>query len=501
MRSPPNQSCQTPAAAARPCGARPRGRRPRRRWLGAAPVPGASGVSGAAAAAADGAWAALVRLFPEDLEATARATGALQRRRGVDSAAALLWLVLAYAVGDWSLRLVAAVAVPRRMGDLSHVAVRARLRAARPWVAHLVSTLLGLTRAAAVATSAAPGAALRLRLVDATTSNAPGNTGTDWRVHASVWVAPDGPPRLDHLDLTDAHGAESLRRHPVLPGDVLVADRGHARRADLGVLLATPTAAAAAADPPVRVLVRIGWQNLPLQHPPPAPTPVDLVGWLPTLAGPTERAVVAATPRGHVPLRLVALPLPGDAAAAARRRLRRQARKKGRTPDARSLLAAGYVLLVTNLPADRWDTAAVLALYRVRWQVELVFKRLKGLWHLDRLRAHDPALAQVYLLGTLLGALLADRAAAPGGRRPAAGTTAAAWFLATDRPVSLWRWTALWQTSLLAALLGAVAPADLLATLPQLRRHVCDPPRRRHQQAAHARARLQAAAAAVPCVS
>src|SRR5438034_1549609 len=216
MRSPQVESCHTAVPPADPCPPRPA--RPARHgarwwhWLGVAPPGATSGSAGAPAPAApapadvagDDAWTQLLRLLPDNLDATARATGALERRRGVGSAAALLWLVLAYAVADWSLRLVASLAVPRRMGDLSHVAVRARLRAALPWVQHLVSTLLGLTRAVALAGT------LRLRLVDATTVSAPGSTGTDWRVHASVWVAPDGPPRLDHLDLTDGHGAESL---------------------------------------------------------------------------------------------------------------------------------------------------------------------------------------------------------------------------------------------------------------------------------------------------
>ncbi len=371
--------------------------------------------------APDTAWAQIRRRLPDDLEATAQATGAQWRRRQVGSAAALLWLVLACAVGDWSVRLVATLAWPRGMPDLSnlsHVAVRARLRAALPWAQRLVSTLLGLTRAAAGTDW------LRLRLVDATTVSAP--SSTVWRVPASVWITPpDGPPCLDQLDLTDVHGAESLRRHPVQSGDLLVADRGHARRGDLRALLAMPTTAG-----PVRGLVCIGWQNLPLQQATPGRPLFGLVGYLPTLKGPTARAVIVATPLGEGPPRLVSTPLPEDAANTARHCLRWQAKQKGRTPDTRSLLAAGYVLLVTNQPAARWEVRAVLALYRVRWQAELVFKRLKGLWFLDHLRAHDLALAQVSLRGTLLGALLADRALAPCPSSPDAPLAAAvAWFL------------------------------------------------------------------------
>lgn len=271
----------------------------------------------------------------------------------------------------------------------------------------------------------------------------------------------------------------------------MVADRGHARRTDLGALLAPPPTAGR----PAQVLVRIGWQSLPLHAPAGAPTgapagaggKLDLVAWLQPLTGPTERPVVSVTPQGPVALRLVATPLPEEAAAAARRRLRQQARKQGRTPDARSLVAAGFVALVTTLPAAVWTAPQVLALYRVRWQVELVCKRLKGLWQLDHLRTRDPDLAQVSLLGSLLGALLADRGAAP-RRVPAAGVP---WFFATDRPVSLWRWTALWHTTLLAALLGPLSFTQVLARLPHLRRQLCDPPRRRPQQAAHARLLLR----------
>ena len=136
----------------------------------------------------------------------------------------------------------------------------------------------------------------------------------------------------------------------------------------------------------------------------------------------------------------------------------------------------------------------MLALSRVRWQVELVCKRLKRVWHLDHLRAHDPTLAQVYLLGTLLGALLADRllpTPTPTPHHVGPAAAAVAWFLAPDRPVSLWRWTALGHLTLLAALLGPLSVAQVLAHLPQLRRHLCDPPRQRPQQAAHARALLR----------
>jgi hypothetical protein len=438
MASPRKSSCHNPARPAR---------RPAAVWR-------------------DGEWERALGLLPSDLEASARASGALHRRRAVRSAADLLRLALAYALSGWPLRLVAAWAAVSGLGQLSDVAVLYRLRASRAWLGALAAALVLARRAAAV------GRPVRLRLIDATTISRPGSGGADWRVHLSLELGPGGAA-IDGLELTDGRGAEALTRHPAGAGDVLVADRGHARRTDLGAVLASGAA----------VVVRIGWQNLPLREP--GGGRLDLLGWLRPLAAPGERPALIETPRGTGALRLVATPLPAEAAETARRRLRRVARKKGRTPDARSLEAAGYVMLVTNLPRGAWDAAAVLALYRVRWQVELAFKRLKGIWHLDELRAREADLAQAYLLATLLGALLAERAA---GGAPA---SCAAWLEATERPLSLWRWALLWHALVRDAVLGPVRSAALLPALPGLRRHLCDPPRRRPQQAAHARRDLR----------
>ena len=71
-------------------------------------------------------------------------------------------------------------------------------------------------------------------------------------------------------------------------------------------------------------------------------------------------------------------------------------------------MAAGYLLLLTSLDRNEYPPERVLALYRLRWQVELAFKRLKSLLHLDRLPAKDPQLARSWLFAHLIAALLID---------------------------------------------------------------------------------------------
>jgi len=410
----------------------------------------------------EGDWHRVLPLIPVELEATAQDSKALERRREVRGAADLLRLVLAYALCDWPLRIVALWACVIGLADLSDVALRKRLRRTKTWMGVLVAALLLTTH------SELAGRPVRLRLVDATALSQPGSKGTDWRVHLSVDLSQMG---IDGVEITDAHGGETLARYPVRAGDILVADRAYCRQGGIGRALSRGGA----------VVVRTGWQSLILRVE--GGQKLDLFEWLRQvpLTEPAEREVTIQTAEGDYSLRLIARRLSQEAADRAKQQLRRQASKKGHTLDRRTLEAAGFILLVTNLDSVPWTAPRVLALYRLRWQVETFFKRLKGVLCLDGLRAKDPALVQVYLLGKLLGAMLASRLSRGGP------VECAEWLASVERPVSPWRWLQLWADVLRSAVRGALSLTNLLATLPRLRRYLCDTPRRRRQQCAFAR--------------
>jgi hypothetical protein len=98
-------------------------------------------------------------------------------------------------------------------------------------------------------------------------------------------------------------------------------------------------------------------------------------------------------------------------AAEAQKRLLKDAKKRGKKPDPRSLEAAKYILLLTALPADAFPASDVLILYRLRWQIELFFKRMKSLAGLDALPAKKPDLARAWIYARLIAILIADRIA------------------------------------------------------------------------------------------
>jgi len=334
-------------------------------------------------------WPYVLSLLPPDLEESARAKLALRRRRAITSAGDLLRLALAYALGDFSLRRAAAWAQLQGLGRLSDVAVLKRLRQAADWLGYLVMRWLqehGLST---------PVTPLAVRVVDATVICEPGSRGTDWRVHLGFDLARQ---RLTTVEVTGPEGGESFRRHPVAGETLLLADRGYAHRGGVGGLL----------ERQGHVLVRLNWQNLPLETP--EGQSLDLVSWLETLRpGELGDWPVQLREGDRVyPLRLIAVRKSTAAAEREQQQIRHAAQRKGRRPDPRSLRAARFCYVLTDLPATVLPAAEALELYRLRWQIEMAFKRLKGVLHLDQLRAKDEALARAYLYAKLLGALLLD---------------------------------------------------------------------------------------------
>ena len=110
-----------------------------------------------------------------------------------------------------------------------------------------------------------------------------------------------------------------------------------------------------------------------------------------------------------VPGRVCVLRKSGAAIRVAHRALRREASRKGRTVQPQTWEFAKYVIVSTTFPAAEFPAERVLEWYRLRWQVELVFKRFKSLAQLGHLPKHNDDSAKAWLYGKLLVALLVEK--------------------------------------------------------------------------------------------
>ena len=343
-------------------------------------------------------WKSLLAKLPRgfDLDKTLRESKALVRRRGIASAEALLRLMLVYSLCGLSLRATAAWAQAQGIAHVSDVALLKRLRKASPWMGQLLGAKLA-ERVEELGPQPALG--YRLRIVDATTASIPGSQGTDYRVHLGFDL---GSFQVDRIDVTGAQGGESYSRLGIQAGDLILADRGYCHRRGLAAVRQ------AGAD----FLVRINWQNLPLedaQH-----QRLDLIELLEQVEGSEAVEFAFATVADltqdlpSLPVRLIVVRKPPEAAEAERRRILREASRKGRTANPKTLKAAAFFLVLTSVPQAVLSAEKVLELYRLRWQIEMAFKRMKGLLHLGELPVKDPQLAHGYLCAKLLGALMLE---------------------------------------------------------------------------------------------
>jgi hypothetical protein len=339
-------------------------------------------------------WAEVVERLggAEALAWTARASKAFLRPRVVRSASDLLRLVLAYCLGDGGLRLTAVWAAAIGLADLSNMALLQRLRQCGDWLAVLVGQVL------AGATPAA-GQGRLIRLLDATSvpqAGAAARRGNKvWRIHSAFDVPAE---RFGSFVLTDHTEGERLDRIEVIPGEIRIADRAYMH----------PGHIATVCDAGADVVVRSGWKSARWCDA--GGQPMDLIGVLRATPGELiDRPIWL--PRQKKPplgLRLVAVRKSEQAAEAARRKARRDAQREGHQVSQATLLAAGWILLLTSLDTAAFAAADVLALYRLRWRIELGFKRLKSVIGLHGPPGIDERSATPYVLAHLLVILLLE---------------------------------------------------------------------------------------------
>lgn len=327
------------------------------------------------------------------LEDSARESGAFLRGRVIKSAVDLLRMVLAYCLGESGLRSTTAWASAIGLVDISNVALLYRLRRCGDWLGRLVGEVLA---------TAVPKASRGriIRIIDATAVPKAGVAARQqnelWRVHSAFDLPGE---RFGHFELTDQHGGERFDRIPVVRGEIRIGDRAYLQ----------PDRMAAVLDQGADVLVRASWKSarwLDAQG-----EPLDIIAVLRKAAarGQIDKPIWIARKHGApLALRLVAVKKPAQAAAASRRKAQLAARKERRQLSERTLAAADWVVLVTSLTSDEFPTADVIAMYRLRWRIELAFKRLKSLVGLKGPPGLDERSAKPFILAHLLMILLIE---------------------------------------------------------------------------------------------
>jgi len=331
----------------------------------------------------------IVPHLPKELEEQAWLTGAMQRKSGkLTRASDLLRGLLAYVLCVSSFRGLGAWGVIQGVVDMADTSWRDRLRKASEWLSWIVSQQLrpdGLLPCPWLK-KAGYGA---VELVDATHLKCVGLHGRTWRIHCLYSLL---TMQIRQLVVSSMKVAENLQHFVLQAGSIYVHDSGYGYRDRV----------AQATEAGAYTVTAFYPGSFPLEDE--QAKSFEVVKWLKKQRARAGKICCISVFFRHggkrYEARVVGLRRTEQQAQRMRRRKKKKAGQDHRKLQGETLYLAGWLLVLRTLPAADWSAQEVLSLYRARWHIEVLFKRIKQLLcqHILRAETEETARATVYAI-------------------------------------------------------------------------------------------------------
>ncbi len=336
-------------------------------------------------------WELLMQFFPKGWEKKAKELGAIKRQRKFKNMSELLRLLLIHLADGCSMREATARAKQGGLIAISDVALLKRLRVSSEWFRWMATELLkkrGITLLPPEWISM-----YNVKSVDATVITEPGSTGTDWRLHYSIKLF---GLQCDQFLLSRPEVGESFVNFKINENDLFIGDRAYGRLRGLkyvreqgGHFLARLK------NKSFKIFGKDGKE-------------INMLDEYKTLSiGEIKDIEVESMTKDspNLNMRLCALRKSNEEAERSIKQAIREQKKKQRKVNPETIELHRYVILVTSLPA-KIKASQIMELYRIRWQIEIAFKRLKSILGLGHLPKIDEESSRAWLHGKIFVALL-----------------------------------------------------------------------------------------------
>jgi transposase len=338
-------------------------------------------------------WDLVSRFFPARWEERAKELGAITRLRKIKSASELLRLLLIHIAGGCSLRDASTRAKHGGIVTISDVGLLKRLRASSQWFRWMSVELL--SKRGVVLEPPSWLAKFNVRTVDASVVSEPGSTGTDWRLHYSMKLY---SLQCDQFLITRQETGESFLNFDIHNNDLMIGDRAYGRLKGMNHVKNNAG----------HYIVRL--KNKAFKMYDSNGNDFSILKSISNLSiGKVQDTQVYVGPKsnnGHRDkLRLCIIRKSDDEAEKAMKKALKDCSKKQRNIYQETIELHRYIILATSLP-KKISAYKIAELYRMRWQVEIAFKRLKSIMGLGHLPKKDEASACAWLHGKIFVALL-----------------------------------------------------------------------------------------------
>ena len=335
----------------------------------------------------------LIKLLPEGYEEACYEKKAITRKRTITNPLDLLRLILFYLSANKSLIDVSQLVLMSGIGKISDVGFMKRFLKCKDWIIWLTQHIL-------------PNPIIQYEkpkwlepyqvvAVDASDIVEKGAVKRLWHLHYAVDLF---SLTCSQFNITEQSTGESLKNFTLSKGCLVLADRAY------GTIKSIEHCLAAGGD----FIIRIKNKSFNIYDS--SGAKLDLAGW-PRTVGETAAELnvwIRNSEKRLVALRIRACKKTETEIAKEKARIKKMESRKRKKLSEETVFTHNYMFVITSLPSEI-SAAQILSCYRLRWQVELVFKRLKSLLALGSIPTKTKEASETWINGKILLSLLTEK--------------------------------------------------------------------------------------------
>jgi hypothetical protein len=340
-------------------------------------------------------WDTITNILPCGWEEEAKNLGAMKRKLpSFKSCSELLQTLLIHVGKGCSLRETSALVKLYGIADVSDVGILKALRRSEAW---LKSMCMKLFIENGFDNKIEDNSCFNMKIIDGTLVKEPGRTGSLWRLHYCMNL-----PNLScsYSKLTPANGegnGEKTHIFPAKENDCFIGDAGFSKYSNIEYLVSQKA----------HCIIRVNYATIKFAK---DGKKFDLIEALKDIGSQNEigewDVSVVSNKGKEIKGRICAILKSNREIEKALKKVRRQQVKNQRKARPETFIYARYVILFTSISKSIFTASQILNWYRIRWQVEIVFKRFKSIAGLGHLPKYDDVSARAWLYAKLLLCLL-----------------------------------------------------------------------------------------------
>lgn len=346
----------------------------------------------------------IIAMMPEGWKEAAKTEKALIRGRNIKTPEELLRLNFLYQTHGGTYGLTSALTqISENQEGLNKTAVEKRIVNSASWLKWLCENLSRQEGYLVTPPEWLKG--YRVNLVDASDYACNGSRGADFRFHYMVELF---TLNTTEMYFTNASEGETLTRYKnIKEKDIIDADRGYCSIKEICYVLDHK------ADYVIRM--RLNSFNLYTKD----GTKYDLTEELKRDYTPGRKIDIQLffkNKKDYIPVRICAVAKSDEDIKKSQRQIKKSNHNR-KPPSELQTVWSHFVVVVTSL-GSTFSTEQILEIYRMRWQIELVFKRFKSIFSGREFTARKEDAVKAWFYGKLLIAIICETLAKQGRFSP-----------------------------------------------------------------------------------